>query len=69
MNNKPISIVIDDFRKDIAEVVNNSGLPFCIVEMIIKELYDESHMFAKQQLEIDRKNCAKALTEAEAEEE
>ena len=54
MTDKPISLVIDDFRKNLASVVNNSGLPLCISELIIKELYDEARELSKQQLLMDK---------------
>ena len=58
MENKPISLVIDDFKKNLAKTVNESGLPLCITEMVIKELYDEAKEFARQQLAMDKKEYA-----------
>lgn len=54
MNDKPISIVIDDLKQNIADTINASGLHPCIVEPILKDLYLELSNIAKVQLEKDK---------------
>lgn len=46
---KPISLIISDFKKNIIDTINNSGLPLSIVEFIMKDLYSEIHIAAEQQ--------------------
>lgn len=57
-NLKPITMVRDEFIKDIVAVCNNSGLPFFIVEDVLKNLIQEIHVAAQQQLIEDTKAYA-----------
>ena len=56
--NKPITLVRDEFIKNIVELCNNSGLPFFVVEDVLKSLIQEIHIAAKQQLLEDTKAYA-----------
>ena len=57
--NKPISIILDDLKKELANTINNSQLPLCLIEPILKDLYQEAANMAAQQLEQDRINWEK----------
>ena len=65
MNNKnlekPITLVREDFINNIIDTCNNSGLPFFMIEDIMKDLIQQIHAAAKQQLEEDRKKYQKEL--------
>lgn len=63
MNNKPVSIILDEFRNDIANIVNNSGLHPCIIEPVFKDLYNEINILAKKQLELDKEQYEEKLKE------
>lgn len=52
--NKPITLVADDLKKDIVEMINSSKMPMFIVESILKDIMQEVHFLAAKQLEIDR---------------
>jgi hypothetical protein len=52
---KPITVARDEFISDIVELCNNSGLPFFVIEDILKNLIQEIHVAAKQQLYEDKK--------------
>lgn len=65
--NKPISIVINETRISLANVLNKSNLPPCILEMIVKELYDEARQLSSFQSKQDEENYVKALKDAESE--
>ena len=54
-NNRPITLVRDDFIKNIVELCNNSGLPFFVIEDVLKNLLQEIHGASIQQLEEDKK--------------
>ena len=49
---KPLPVVIDDTRQALVRVVNESGLPACILAPMIKELHDV--MLQAQQAELER---------------
>ena len=53
--NKPITLVRDEFINNIVDLCNDSGLPFFVVEDVLKNLIQEIHMAAKQQLIEDKK--------------
>jgi hypothetical protein len=65
--NKPTSMVINETRISLANVLNTSNLPPCILEMIVKELYDEVRQLSSFQSKQDEENYAKALKDAESE--
>lgn len=54
-NNKPITLVREDFINNIIELCNNSGLPFFAIEDVLKNLLQEIHSASLQQLEEDKK--------------
>lgn len=52
---KPLSLKIMEFQKDISEVISKSDLPIYILKYQIKDLYDEVNKLANNlsQQEID----------------
>lgn len=52
---KPITLVREDFINSIVDLCNDSGLPFFMIEDIMKDLVQKIHLAAQQQLEEDRK--------------
>jgi hypothetical protein len=56
---KPISLKILDFKEKMAEEINKSELPICVIKTIMKEFYDEivrQDIFQTQQ---DKENYEK----------
>lgn len=45
---KPLSVAIVDLKKDIANAVNNSGIPIYITEMVFKEMLNEISTISNQ---------------------
>lgn len=43
---KKISVIIEEFKGSLVSVIQNSGLPVVIVDMILKDLYHEIHNLA-----------------------
>ena len=56
MENKPITIIYEDFKNELKDLINNSGLPPFILEPILRDTYNKVKMAEQQQLENDRKN-------------
>lgn len=56
MENKPITIIYEDFKNALKDLINNSGLPPFILEPILRDTYNKVKMAEQQQLENDRKN-------------
>ena len=40
-NKKPLSVAITEVKKGIASIINGSGLPIYISEMIVKDIYND----------------------------
>ena len=51
--NKPISIAIKETRQGICDVINTSGLPISVIELIVSDVYGEVQLVARKQLEQD----------------
>ena len=58
MNNKPITIMREEFINKIVDTCNDSGLPFFVVEDVLKSLLQEIHNASLQQIEEDKKRYA-----------
>ena len=41
--NKPFSLIINETKQELVDVINQSGLHPSIIEMIIKDIYWEVH--------------------------
>lgn len=52
---KPIQIVIEDLRKNIAKNINDTKLPACFVTPILKDIYEQCIALEKQQYEQAKK--------------
>lgn len=52
--NKPITLIIEDFKKDLVDQINNSNLPIFIIESIVKDVYFEIKEVSKNKTEQDR---------------
>jgi hypothetical protein len=47
--NKPLTMVIKETKKKIADACNESGLPPAILDLIMQGLYSEIHSLAERQ--------------------
>jgi hypothetical protein len=55
----PVSLAITRTRKRLAEAVNESGLPPCVLEMIVGAVYQELARMAQAQAEADEAEYSK----------
>jgi hypothetical protein len=60
MNNKPITLLRDEFINSMIELCNNSGLPFFVIEDVLKGMLQEAHNASVKQLEEDKKRYEEA---------
>ena len=58
---KPVTIQIDELKKDLVGVVNNSNLPAFMLDFILKDIYTEIHSVCQLQLEKDTKDYNDSL--------
>lgn len=52
---KPITVRIDEFKQSIVGLINNSGIPIVILQLLMKQLYEDVSSLAAQQAEQERK--------------
>lgn len=52
--NKPITLIREETKQQLADVINNSGLPAFVIEPILAEFLNETRMAAKKQYEIEK---------------
>lgn len=64
-NQKPISMVINETRISLLDICNKSGLPVCILEPIVKNIYEEIKRVSAIQLKQDEESYTKAQKEAQ----
>lgn len=51
---KPITLEAEDFLFNISNLINNSRLPYFVIEYILNSCLKEVHIASKKQLEADR---------------
>lgn len=51
---KPITMVIDEFKKEIVALINKSQLPLFVLDYIMKDIYNEIHISNLNSAENDR---------------
>lgn len=51
--NRPISIAIKETRQGICDVINASGLPISVIELIVSDVYGEVQHISRKQYEQD----------------
>lgn len=60
-SNKPITLIREEFIENIVNLCNDSGLPFFIIEDVLKGLIQDTHVASQQQLEADKKRYQEQL--------
>ena len=60
-NNKPITLVREDFVNGVARLINESGLPLFIVEDALRSLLNGVSELSRQQIEQHRQEYAQAM--------
>ena len=61
--NKPFSLVYEDFKQEIANIINNCGLPAHAIESVLQNYIYEIRDVAKNQYRIDRSQYEQSLLE------
>lgn len=66
---KPISVRVRDFKDDLVSLVRDSGLPFFIIEPIMRDIYSAVQTGVEQQYQRDKADYEKSLAAKENKEE
>ena len=59
---KPITMVIEDAKNNLINVINQSGLHPFILDSIMKELHNEIHISYLKQAQIEAENYNKSVS-------
>jgi len=65
---KPLLLVREEFMSDLADLINQSRLPFVIIEPILEKFLENARGAIKQQLSDEKFRYEKYLKEKEKEE-
>lgn len=65
--NKPITIVREEVKEQIAAIINNSGLPAFVIEPILQDFLMEVKNVAIRQYEYDKQQYNASLKNKEEE--
>lgn len=60
---KPITLIIDDLRRELAEAIERSRLPAVVIEPYLRQLYQQVAEIAIQQTAKDREDWKGEETE------
>jgi hypothetical protein len=59
--NKPSTIIYEEFKQDLANLINNSGLPAFIIEPVLRDYLIEIKTLAQKQYQADKAEYEKSL--------
>ena len=62
--NKPITVIYEDFKQELADLINNCELPFFVIENVLQNYLAEAKFIAKKQYEIDKTRYEKSLSDS-----
>ena len=65
--NKPSTIIYEEFKQNLANLINTSGLPAFIIEPVLRDYLSEVKAMAQRQYQMDKAEYDKALLEANKE--
>lgn len=66
--NLPLSIELKKLRQDICDLINSSGLPISVIELLMSDIYGEVQAVSRNMYEQDVVNYNKSLKEESGEE-
>lgn len=67
--NKPFSMVCEEFKQEMANLINNSGLPIPVIELVLQNYLYETSNIVKNQYRADKAQYEKYLLDNEKNEE
>lgn len=67
MLQQPITILAEDFQRNLVALINGSGLPFFAIRGILKDCIEEVTIAGQKQLATDRQHYNEALLKTQQE--
>ena len=65
---KPLTVLRDDFISSVVNLCNNSGLPYFVVESVLRDILNEVRVAGQNQLDSDRRKHEEELRKLSAQE-
>lgn len=62
--NKPLDLQIEETKERILTAINDSKLPACLVELIVKDIYSEIVLIKNNELQKSKEQYEKSLEDA-----
>jgi hypothetical protein len=59
--NKPFTVAYEDFKQELANLINNSGLPALVVEPVLQNYLNETRAVMQRQYQLDKAEYEKSL--------
>lgn len=66
--NKPLTLLMQETKNNLIQTINNSSLPPCILELILKDMLNEINVLSKKQLQEDELAYMNSLSQTESNE-
>lgn len=66
---KPFSILYEEFRQGLINLINNSCLPPSVIESVLRNYTSEVNGLARNQYQIDKANYERLLSEKDKRED
>ena len=61
--NKPITVVYEDLKQELANLINNSGLPAFMIEPILQSYLNEVRIVMENQYKLDKAEYENAISD------
>lgn len=65
MVNKPVNLMLEETKEKLSKIINESGLPVFIVELIIRDIYNQVSFLKQKELEKSKKDYEESLKKEE----
>jgi hypothetical protein len=59
--NKPSTIIYEEFKRDLANLINNCGLPAFVIEPVLRDYTNEIKSLAQRQYQLDKAEYDESL--------
>lgn len=66
--NKPITVVYEELKEKLADLINTSGLPAFMIESILKDYLNETRIVAERQFRMDKAKYEQSLSDNKSKE-
>lgn len=67
--NKPISVVYEEFKDELANLINNSGLPAFVVEPVLQDYLNEIKIIKEKQYQMEKAQYEESIKKETEQEE